>query len=77
LLDVSGCERQKLSKAALALSNSANPAERSSAAWLRHAARSELAQVVQLWSSSHKGLLQGDALVGLTGTNSAEVMRMF
>ncbi|MGK7900083.1 MAG: response regulator [Hormoscilla sp.] len=72
-INIAGRQRmlsQKLSKAALVLSNSTTRGE-------RQQRRSELAQVVQLWSSSHQGLLQGDALVGLPGTNSAEVMRMF
>lgn len=72
-INIAGRQRmlsQKLSKAALALSNSSNPA-------VRQQRREELAQVVQLLSSSHQGLLQGDSLLGLPGSNSDEVMRMF
>jgi len=72
-INIAGRQRmlsQKLSKAALALGNSTTSAE-------RQQRRTELGQVVQLWSSSHQGLLQGDPLLGLPGSNSAEVMRMF
>jgi signal transduction histidine kinase len=61
---------QKLSKTALAIQAATDRAQ-------RHEHLEELRSVETLWERSHQGLQYGDAELGLPGTNSAEVARMF
>ena len=73
VINLAGRQRmlsQKLSKAALAFESTAAPDARKERV-------GELRSVVTLWERSHVGLQRGDAELGLSGTNSAEVTRLF
>src|SRR5262249_21736940 len=73
VINIAGRQRmlsQRLSKAALALQFTTDPAERKNRA-------QELQNVLTLWERSHIGLQQGDPEKGLPGQNSAEVIGMF
>ncbi len=73
VVNIAGRQRmlsQKLSKTALAIQAATDPAESN-----EHL--EELWSVVTLWERSHQGLQHGDAELGLPGTNSPEVARIF
>jgi PAS domain S-box-containing protein len=73
VINLAGRQRmlsQKLSKTALAFESAAAPDARKERV-------EELRSVVTLWERSHVGLQRGDAELGLPGTNSAEVTRLF
>ena len=73
VINIAGRQRmlsQRIAKAALALGETANVPQQSG----RYR---ELAETLDLWERCHRGLQQGDVELGLPGTNSAEVRRMF
>jgi PAS domain S-box-containing protein len=73
VINIAGRQRmlsQKVSKAALAIQVTTDPA-------VRRERLKELRDALTLWERSHLGLLHGDAEMSLPGTNSAEVKRMF
>ena len=72
-INIAGRQRmlsQKLTKASLAIQYSKSTSE-------RQIRLNELKDVVNLWQTSHQGLQQGDAKLGLRGNNTPEVTRMF
>ncbi|MCP2728112.1 response regulator [Limnofasciculus baicalensis] len=72
-INIAGRQRmlsQKLTKASLAIQYSKSARE-------RQIRLNELQEVINLWQSSHQGLQQGDAKLGLRGNNTPEVTRMF
>ena len=73
VINIAGRQRmlsQKVSKAALAIQVATDPA-------VRRERLKELQSAATLCERSHLGLLRGDAEMGLPGTNSAEVKRLF
>jgi len=73
VINVAGRQRmlsQRIAKTALLISQSPDLTTMQSLA-------SELDQVVDLWESSHNGLLHGDSLAGIRGDNSSEILTMF
>jgi signal transduction histidine kinase/CheY-like chemotaxis protein len=73
VINIAGRQRmlsQKLSKAALAIQAAPTPAARQQRV-------EELQNVVKLWELSHLGLQRGDAELGLPGSNTETVTRMF
>jgi two-component system sensor kinase FixL len=73
VINIAGRQRmlsQRLAKAALALDAAVSEDDR------RHH-RAELGQVLQLWSTSHRGLRQGDRALSLPGRNSPAVRAAF
>ncbi len=72
-INVAGRQRmlsQRLAKAALALDRASDQAEKKRLV-------EELQAVVQLWSSSHNGLRQGDRAMRLPGRNSKAIREAF
>jgi signal transduction histidine kinase/ActR/RegA family two-component response regulator len=72
-INIAGRQRmlsQRLTKAALAIQSAQDEKDRQQR-W------QELQEVTTLWEQSHRGLQRGDAQLGLPGTNSAVVTRMF
>jgi signal transduction histidine kinase/ActR/RegA family two-component response regulator len=72
-INIAGRQRmlsQRLTKAALAIQSAKDEVDRQQR-W------QELEEVTTLWEQSHRGLQRGDAQLGLPGTNSAVVTRMF
>jgi len=73
VINIAGRQRmlsQRLSKAALSLQSASNPTD-------RQASLEELETVTDVWKRSHQGLQHGDPHLGLPGTNSVKVTRMF
>ncbi len=73
VINIAGRQRmlsQRLSKAALAISIAPTEAERAPRI-------AELSMVTTLWQSSHQGLQQGNAKLGLPGNNSPVVMQLY
>ncbi len=73
IINIAGRQRmlsQKLSKAAVAIEITTNPVERQSRI-------QELTEVKKLWQTSHEGLQRGNQELGLPGTNSEQVRKMF
>jgi signal transduction histidine kinase/DNA-binding response OmpR family regulator len=72
-INIAGRQRmlsQKLTKASLAIQYSKSARE-------RQIRLNELQEVINLWQTSHQGLQEGDAKLGLRGKNTPEVTRMF
>ncbi len=73
IINIAGRQRmlsQRLTKSALALQFAQKHEDRK--VWAK-----ELSFVVNLWERSHLGLLDGDAELGLPGTNSQTIIKMF
>ncbi|MGK7927132.1 MAG: ATP-binding protein, partial [Spirulina sp.] len=73
IINIAGRQRmlsQRLSKTALALQNTRDRDE-----YQKRLA--ELEAVIELWETSHTGLQQGDRELGLPGTNSEKIVKMF
>jgi nitrate/nitrite-specific signal transduction histidine kinase len=73
VVNIAGRQRmlsQRITKAVMALVSSEDPLPRAER-------KKELQKVIALWEKSHAGLQFGDAGLGLPGSNSVEIMRMF
>jgi signal transduction histidine kinase/CheY-like chemotaxis protein len=73
VINIAGRQRmlsQRIAKAAIAAGDVSDKVQQA-------ARRYELAETLDLWERSHRGLQSGDAQLGLPGVNSPEVKQMF